>query len=220
VTTVGQLSTPDVPCGASFTQPQLGVASGNTYVVPFPGTITSWSFEDGATPVSQLKLKVFRPAGGNNYTITGEAAAGSQAANTVNTYQSQIPVAAGDLIGYHRNAGTCLTDTGNTADIIGIKGGDLAPGTVSAFSTSGTRQIPISATVRYCVVPNLLGLRLAPAMQALSAASCTLGTVRRPKNKRKRRKAKFVRSVNVAAGTAISDTAPIDLALGKKPKHR
>ncbi len=53
------------------------------------------------------------------------------------------------------------------------------------------------------------------------SADCTLGTVKRPKSKAKRKKARFVRSQSIAAGSSISDTAPVDLKLGKKPgKHR
>jgi hypothetical protein len=43
--------------------------------------------------------------------------------------------------------------------------------------------------------------------------------VKRPKSKSARKKAKFVKSQSVAPGTSISDTAPVDLKLGKKPKR-
>jgi len=72
--------------------------------------------------------------------------------------------------------------------------------------------------VRFCSVPNLKGLKIGAAQNALVAADCTVGTLKRPKKKAARKKAKFVKSQTAVPGTSISDTAPIDLTLGKGPK--
>lgn len=96
--TVGQLFAPNVACNGS-TALQTSVASGTSYTVPAQGVITAWSFEAGATSVSGLKLKVGRSVGGGQYVITGDAAAGAQVPNELNTYPADIPVQAGDLIG-------------------------------------------------------------------------------------------------------------------------
>lgn len=103
--TVGQLFTPTGSCSGNFTDIQTGVASGSSYSVPFNGFIVSWSFMDGAVPVTNLKFKVARPAGGGAFKIVGEDFAGTQVPNTVNTYPVTIQVAAGDLIGIHAGPG-------------------------------------------------------------------------------------------------------------------
>ena len=53
----------------------------------------------------------------------------------------------------------------------------------------------------------------------LAAADCALGKVRRPKNEAIRKKAKFVKTESAVAGSSVSDTAPVDLMLGKE-RHR
>jgi hypothetical protein len=73
-TTVGQLFTPTgTDCVGPITAFQTGVASGNSYSVPAPGVITSWSFQENSQTVGGLKLKVGRSPDGTNYTIVGES---------------------------------------------------------------------------------------------------------------------------------------------------
>ena len=103
--TVGQLFVPDTNCSAGDTLLQSGVSSGNTYAIPTPGVVTSWSVQEAATTISGLKLKVARPAGGINFTIVGESSATGQTVNTVNTYPANIPVQPGDIIGIFENGG-------------------------------------------------------------------------------------------------------------------
>ena len=69
-------------------------------------------------------------------------------------------------------------------------------------------------------MPNVIGKKQAAASDALAAADCSVGQILKPKQKAKRKKAKFVRSTSVPAGTAVSDTTPIDLSFGKKPKKK
>jgi hypothetical protein len=158
-----------------------GVGSGTSYTVPKAGVITSWSFDDGATTVPGLKLKVGHSAGGVDYKITGEAAAGGQTANAVNTYKTHIPVKAGALIGILQNGGNCGSNTGNGADSFVAALSDVLPGTTKSFNSFAGVKFPVSVRVSEdCVVPNLSGKTLTAAKTALKAASCTLGTVRPP----------------------------------------
>ena len=61
-------------------------------------------------------------------------------------------------------------------------------------------------------------MKLSAAKQALSNGNCTLGTIRKPK---KRKRSKTVRGQSAAPGTAIADTAAIDISVGKpKPKKK
>jgi hypothetical protein len=72
-----------------------------------------------------------------------------------------------------------------------------------------------------CIVPQLVGKKLARAKTALTAAGCKLGTVQRPKGKGKGRRQLVVKSSNPAAGKR-SASGNVDLTLGPKPRkaHR
>jgi IPT/TIG domain/PASTA domain len=148
-TVVGQLFAPDSACTAGDTFLQSGVSSGNSYVIPVAGVITFWSFQDGASPVTNLKLKVGRPAGGSTYTIVGESSAGTQTPNAVNTYPASIPVQAGDIIGiYEDGGGLCVSTSGMTGvDIAKYVTTDAAPGSTMSYASVGTARLPVSATV-------------------------------------------------------------------------
>ena len=150
--TVGQLFPPTHDCGkpagVTVTALQTGVASGNSYTVAAPGVITSWSFQNSAVTVVGLKLKVGRPAGGVNYLITAESAAGPQTPNAVNTYPARIPVAADDRIGIAVGGGGCAAQTMDAADTwVGIAF-DVLPNTTAPFDESpAALKFPIAAYV-------------------------------------------------------------------------
>jgi hypothetical protein len=205
---VGQLFTPTGSCsGTPNTVLQTGVASGTSYTVRKAGVITSWSFEDGAIPLSVLKLKVGRRAGAGMYKIVAEAAAGSQLANSVNTYSAHIPVKAGDVIGLLAGDGNCGSGTGNSSDVAAVAAGDVPPGTTAPFISAPGAKFPISAKVALdCVVPHLKGKTLKAAKKALKAHSCKLGRVtgkgRRVKRQRPR------------AGKTLKPGARVNVRLG------
>src|SRR6266511_3420090 len=71
-TQIGQTFAPVTSCGAASTYLQT-TSPGGQYAAPSPGVITAWSFQANATPPTQIKLKVARPAGGNLYTTVGES---------------------------------------------------------------------------------------------------------------------------------------------------
>lgn len=149
--TVGQLAQPNNSSECTGrTILQTGDSSGTTYTVPVAGVITSWSFWEGGAPVSGLELKVARPAGGVNFTIIGQAAAGPQSALFINgPYPTDIPVQPGDVIGIYSASGNCLLATGNGEDRFVSKTGDIAPGTVLVPDLTGTGvRIPVSVQVQ------------------------------------------------------------------------
>jgi PASTA domain len=208
--TVGQLFTPRYACTRLLTYLVTGVASGTSYTVPKPGVITSWSFGDGATAVAELKLKVGRSAASGRYTIVAQAAAGKQITKSVNTYSAHIPVRAGDLIGLVQDGGNCATDTFTPTDSAVFAGGDVSPGTTTAFSPFTEFKFPISVKVALdCAVPNLKGKALKAAKKALKTASCTLGKVT-PKGQTKGK----VKSQNPAAGKTLAPGAKVNIRLG------
>jgi hypothetical protein len=86
------------------------VSGGSEYTIPTDGAIVSWSLGAGTTPLPSPKLKVIRlgPEAGQ-FTVIGEAAAGTQTANTSTTFATQIPVKANDVLGFYPgSAGECL----------------------------------------------------------------------------------------------------------------
>ena len=70
----------------------------DSYVVPFAGVLTSWSYQ-AAGESGQLKLKVADPEGGNLFTVVGESAVEVAQANVLNTFPTRIRVQALDVIG-------------------------------------------------------------------------------------------------------------------------
>jgi hypothetical protein len=112
--TIGQLFTP-TSCVAG-TALQTGVSDGDSYTVPSPGVITSWSFDDGETIVPNLTFKVARRVSGDDYSIVGTSAAAAQTANTVSTYPARISVKAGDVIGEFEGGGDCGVSTTSASD--------------------------------------------------------------------------------------------------------
>jgi hypothetical protein len=149
--TIGQLFAPTPgSCGGSppWTYLQPEVTSGNSYVSPVDGTITSWHFQAGADPVPGLKLKVGRSAGGDDYAIVGESAAPSVAPNSVNDYSANIPVQAGDVIGMSESGGDCSLNTGQPGDRIASLGGDVSPSSTAMTFTPGSGvKFPVQAEV-------------------------------------------------------------------------
>jgi hypothetical protein len=99
-TQIGQAFTPTVGCGAStFIQT---TSQGSSYAAPVSGVIASWSYQAGASPPSQLKLKVARAAGGDAFRIVGESGAEAPPASSLKTYPARVPVQAGDVIGFYQ----------------------------------------------------------------------------------------------------------------------
>ena len=82
-------------CGNFLLQ---SVSPANSYAAPFDGVITSWSYQASGES-GQLKLKVADPEGGNVFSVVGESAVESAAANTLNTFATRIPVQTLDVIG-------------------------------------------------------------------------------------------------------------------------
>jgi hypothetical protein len=143
--TLGQLFTPTGADSCTDTELQTAAAAGTSYVVSAPGVITSWSFHTDATTPTGLKFKVGRNDIGTSYTIVGEATAGAETPNAVNTYPASIPVRAGDMIGIFGGDGDCATFTSNAGDVIEAQFGDISAGVPTVFVSSSGAKVPVSA---------------------------------------------------------------------------
>jgi hypothetical protein len=83
-------------------------------------------------------------------------------------------------------------------------------------NTYNNSELAYNATVEYCLVPKLKGMKLGAAKKALANGGCRIGQVTRPK----RGKAKFVKSQGAAPGTALADQAVVDLKLRRQSKKK
>jgi PASTA domain len=184
-----------------------------------PGGI--WLEQEDIVPPSAPQLTSTDPASPNSSgtpRIRGAAEAGS----TVRVYTG--PSCAGTPVA-----------TGSAAELgsPGIRV-EVGEGVTAAFSATATdaagNTSTCSASISYtrpphgdpppppgCIVPRLVGKKLARAKTALTAAGCKLGTVHKPKRpKGKGRRPLVVKSSSPAAGTRSAGS--VDLTLGPKPR--
>ncbi len=105
--TIGQLAPPNPASdtSADTDRAQPSVTSGNPYVVPATGgitawTLTSWSHNAAADVGQELTMKVFRKTADTlAYTVVGHDGPRPLAPSTVNTFQTNLQVRAGDVLG-------------------------------------------------------------------------------------------------------------------------
>lgn len=186
---------------------------------PVDGTVTSWSV---GKPDGSFSFRVLHQVSADSYTaVAGDAERQLVFDPAPSPPQpTSLPIRKGDLIALVDGGGTSLAVSNVGSSVILPAKAEVGAPAQSPFSTSNTNNYVFSATVRYCLVPGVTGKKEAAARSALAAADCAVGQILKPNKKAKRKKAKFVRATSVPAGTAVSDTTPIDLTLGKKPKKK
>ena len=119
--TIGQIGPPPMgsgACGNELDLIQPTVSSGNPYVVPNTGGVTSWTVTSwttlGGGPLERRALKVFRKiAEPATYEVVAHD--GPQAltpgGTAGNTFSTALPVRAGDVLGLHMTTtGQCAID--------------------------------------------------------------------------------------------------------------
>ncbi len=151
-TTLGETFAPtaDLSCGgANYEVVQTHRASGISYAAPTAGVLTSWSFEPSTLAPTTLTLRVFRPTG-TPQQFTPIAEGGPQqtiaTSSGLHTFNVQIPVAAGDLIGIHTTDGPCATNTLASGDVYDAHLGTPNPiGTPAIYSEGSGLIFDISA---------------------------------------------------------------------------
>jgi hypothetical protein len=149
--TIGQLA-PETSsnCRGTLDRVQGTVTSGNTYVVPGTGTITSWSTNAKPVAGQQQTMKVFRPLGGASYMVVGHDGPRGLTGGTVNTFPANVAVKAGDVVGLNTvNASTalpnaCLFDA-SPGDSHGFRAFSLADGESGIFEFSPGRRVNVLA---------------------------------------------------------------------------
>jgi hypothetical protein len=101
--------------------------SSPSYVVPFDGTITSWSVK-GANQPATAQLQVYRPLGQNEWRLVAESAVQQVPATGVTTFSARIAVRQGDILG--RTGLGCVYTSEVAADDVRTFGYHPAVGSV------------------------------------------------------------------------------------------
>ena len=148
-TTLGETFVPSTRCGPQLQYLQT-TSPGDIYKVPFGGIITSWSHRSGASPLQEIRFKVGRSAGGNDYTTIGQDVTRNPVASTLNSYNVRIPVQANDVIGAYVFAeGAC---------------GDISASYTARYRVG--EQLPNQPADQYFAIPGAPGF---PTRLSLSA---------------------------------------------------
>jgi hypothetical protein len=130
---------------------QTTVTSGNTYVVPATGTLTSWSHHDLPAGGQQVTMKIFRKvADPATYQAVGHDGPRPLAGGTLNTFPTSIAVKSGDLLGLNllSPTGTRCVFTALPADRILGRMPGLADGASGEFPLDeGGLRLNVSAVV-------------------------------------------------------------------------
>jgi hypothetical protein len=152
--TIGQVAPapPPATCMNSVDAAQATVISGNPYVVPGTGTITSWSHKAANSTGGELTMKIFRKvADPSTYAVVGHDGPRTLARGELNTFPASIAVSPGDVLGLNY-ASPVATGCGFEAvgESVLVKDGSLADGESGAFSsTSESSRLNVSAVFVY-----------------------------------------------------------------------
>jgi hypothetical protein len=136
--TIGQLapSQPVDDCpGVSVDRLQPTVTSGNTYVVPGNGTISSWS-TNFAAGNQTMRMEIFRQVAGLRYKVVAHDGPRPLTGGALNTFPASIQVRPGDVLGLHHSQGmfTICPYFFAPGDQILSKNGNLADGEEDDFA--------------------------------------------------------------------------------------
>jgi hypothetical protein len=159
-TQIGQTFVPSFSCreNVNFLQ---STSPGTPVAAPTDGVITTWSFQAPASGTDRLEFKVGRPVGGGEvpgpypgsrgarFKVVGESGGlVDPAPGALNNYSAQIPVFAGDLIGFYWDAGnTAFCSALNEGFNIRNHDGDVAPSATAVFTEQSGYQLDLSAIV-------------------------------------------------------------------------
>jgi hypothetical protein len=147
-TVIGQTA-PSNDCSNPDDGAQVQLAStGVSYSVPSDGTITSWSAASD-TPGTRTKLLILQPVSGTTFNVVAKSDFGIFTSAGVQTFPTQIPVHAGQVIGDWGKL--CAIDhAGPSSDHFGIFESSEPPiGASPDFSLSSLpgSWVDLSATV-------------------------------------------------------------------------
>ena len=126
-----------------------------------------------------------------------------------------LPIQRGELIGIKVNGGSDLlagAANGAAFSVWSPALEDAAAPRNPEFSSASV-EFGVGATVRFCHVPNVLGMNPKVARDTLTKADCRVGDVVKTKKRRKRKSVIFQ---SIAPDNSVSDTRQIDLKIAVK----
>jgi hypothetical protein len=219
--------------------------STNPVVSPANGVITGWkmkSADDGAV----YTLKVLRPNGPislvpattTNFSAIASVQAPSAVPNgtfaatptgVIFDYPASLPISKGDYLGVRSVGGPGAHGlpqamaNGMPLSAFGNNfGGQPADGTSADLITDVQHELLLQATVKFCKVPDLTGLKLADAQSKLAAADCasTVTKKKLKKSKKTKKKKGKVLSQSLPADTTAAPGTAVAIKVAKliKPK--
>jgi hypothetical protein len=145
--TLGSL--PPFPSGATGASDfvQFTVSSGDGYVVPGNGTITSWSTNAIVGSNEMMTVKVFRKvADPIFYKVVVHDGPRNLASGLLNTFSTSLPVQAGDVLGVNSvNSNSNSIDAAASGDTFGSHFPGLNDGEQAAFPPNTAERINLSA---------------------------------------------------------------------------
>jgi hypothetical protein len=145
--TLGQLfPTPSGATTSATDFAQATVISGNPYVVPANGTITSWSTNAISGAGQKMTMKVFRKVSEPAfYMAVGHDGPRDLAGGLLNTFATSIPAQAGDIIGLNGTGANILNAAPGESFLLKPAPPGLNDGEAASFSTSNGARLNLSA---------------------------------------------------------------------------
>ena len=197
------------------------MVNGPNIASPFEGTVVNWRTQNF---FGTLRVRILTVDAGNAATATASSSPINLSGGTVDSAVN-LPIHKGQVVGFDNTSPADRADVVQSSPTYHSFFWNILPDNSSPQPPTGDSDLEFAynATVRYCVVPSLVGKKLGAAKSALIAADCKLGTVTKKKTKKgkkKRKGRKVVISQSVAAGSAVSDQAPVNLKIKVKPKKK
>jgi PASTA domain len=212
---------------------QAGV-SPNAVVSPANGVVTAWAVKTG-NPGTRYTLRILRPSGAaNTYLGVGSSVAPTVVpatvapTGTILNYPAALAINQGDSIGLQQDAAlngvAQFQSNGLTGNVIANNFlGAPADGSSAALIPDQQHELLLQATVKFCKVPDLKGVKTAAAQQLLTAADCAGGPTANKKFKRskknKKKKGKILNQT-LAAGTTTAPGTPVGFTVAKLKKKK
>jgi hypothetical protein len=161
---------------------ESSTAGGNDFAAPIAGTITSWTTTASSAPGQQVSMKVYRPVLGavqeipgvpvppgtiDMYTVIAHDGPRTLRPSSFNTFETDIPVQAGDIVGYYE--ANSSANTPNACFYNNLVASDYMA--VSETSTSDGSSVFLPTLAR-AARPNVSAvLQPPPTLASLSPSS-------------------------------------------------
>jgi hypothetical protein len=202
---------------------QVGGSAPLPLTSPANGVVTQWSVRTN-DPGAVYALRILRLVGGTSYQSVGASPAPSAVpggtTDSIIPYTApSLPIKQGDAIGVEVSGAGAVglpqfTST-NSTDVIGFAT-TFGDGNIAAFTDVPLHELLLQATIRFCNVPSVKGMKIKPAKQALTAADCT-PKVKKKEARKKKNRAKVLKQKKQPGTTAAPGTV-VTILVGKKPK--